>query len=230
MIRRRVAYEDHGSPMSRVEVPTGGVSLVLSFGPKLRVDGVEMSCFLIGMWDRPALTEHDGDAHGLQIDLSPAAAYALVGGRMDELTNRVVDLDELDSLDVDRVLETGGAAIDDELARAVRRGPSVSPEVDHAHAVLGRRPATRIASLADEIGWSRGYLVERFRREVGLSPKRFARVTRFRSAIDRLGRAPLATVAAQCGYADQSHLTHEFRELAGVTPRVYEATFLQDEA
>ncbi len=104
----------------------------------------------------------------------------------------------------------------------------MSREVDFAYKQLQRRPSTRIATIAAEVGWSRGHLVVRFRREVGLSPKRFARVARFRTAIDRLGRAPLATVAAECGYADQSHLTHEFRDLAGATPSAYQATFVQD--
>jgi len=231
VIRRLVAFEDHGTPMRRVEVPRLGVALVLSYGPTMRVDGRTLSSFLVGMWDKPALTEHDGDAHGLQIDLPPAVAYALVGGRMDELTNRVVEVDELDVLDVDRLLETGGTAASDELAAAMRHGPAVSREVDWAYTQLRRTPSTRIATLADEIGWSRGYFVERFRREVGLSPKRFARVARFRRAADRLeaGSTP-ATVAAECGYADQSHLTHEFRELAGATPRAFQATFVQDEA
>jgi AraC-like DNA-binding protein len=228
VIRRRVEYEDHDAPMSRVEVPTLGVALILSFGPTMRVEGQTVSSFLVGMWDKPALTEHDGHAHGIQIDLAPAVAYALVGGRMDELTNRVIDVGELDVLNVDRLLETGGAAAADELAGAVQRGPSVSREVSWVYAQLQRRPSTRIASLADEIGWSRSHLVDRFRREVGLTPKRFARVVRFRSAFDRLGQAPLATVAAECGYADQSHLTHEFREMAGAPPTAYQATFVQD--
>ena len=221
MITRIVAYQARDAPMSRVEVPTLDVALILSYGPTMRVDGRTMSSFLVGMWDRPALTEHDGDAHGLQIDLTPAVAYALVGGRMDELTNTVIPLDDLDVVDVERLLETDGGAAADELASVVQRGPRVSREVDWAYRELKREPATRIARIAEEIGWSRSHLVDRFRREVGLSPKRFARLVRFRSAFDRLGSAPLAIVAAECGYADQSHLTHEFREMAGDTPSAY---------
>ena len=121
VIRRCVEYEDHDAPMSRVEVPTLGVALILSFGPTMRVDGQTVSSFLVGMWDKPALTEHDGDAHGIQIDLAPAVTYALVGGQMDELTNRVIDVGDLGALNVDRLLETGGAAAADELATACSR-------------------------------------------------------------------------------------------------------------
>ena len=162
MIRRCVEYEDHDAPMSRVEVPTLGVALILSFGPTMRVDGQTVSSFLVGMWDKPALTEHDGEAHGIQIDLAPAVAYALVGGQMDELTNRVLDVSDLEVLNVDRLLETGGAAAADELTNAVQHGPSVSREVNWAYTQLQRHPSTRIAWLADEIGWSRSHLVTAF--------------------------------------------------------------------
>ncbi len=127
MIRRIVAYEDHDAPMSRVEVPTLGVALILSFGPTMRVDGQTVSSFLVGMWDKPALTEHDGDAHGIQIDLAPAVAYALVGGRMDELTNRVIDVGDLEVVNVDRLLETGGAAAADELTNGDADVARLSP-------------------------------------------------------------------------------------------------------
>ena len=63
------------------------------------------------------------DAHGIQIDLAPAVAYALLGGQMDELTNRVLDVGDLDVLNVDRLLETGGAAAADELTNAVQQAP-----------------------------------------------------------------------------------------------------------
>ena len=105
MIRRFVAYQERGSDVvHRCEVPTGGMSLVLSFGPTMRVNDKTVSSFFIGMWDEPAVTEHDGIADGVQIDLSVDAAYALAGAPMDELTNRVVEVEALDTVDVDRLL------------------------------------------------------------------------------------------------------------------------------
>jgi AraC-like DNA-binding protein len=46
-------------------------------------------------------------------------------------------------------------------------------------------------------------------------------VLRFSAAVDRLRAAPslpLAELAAEAGYADQAHLTHETRALSGLSP------------
>ncbi|MGH4019104.1 MAG: helix-turn-helix domain-containing protein [Pseudonocardiaceae bacterium] len=50
----------------------------------------------------------------------------------------------------------------------------------------------------------------------GYGPRRLARVLRMGRALDeaRTG-APLAQVAAGCGYVDQAHLSREVRALAG---------------
>lgn len=61
-----------------------------------------------------------------------------------------------------------------------------------------------------------------FRREVGLSPKSFWRVRRFRAALNALGQgARGAALAYEHGYADQPHFLREFRTLAGSCPREY---------
>lgn len=68
-------------------------------------------------------------------------------------------------------------------------------------------------------------LARRFAALVGLSPKRFARVRRCQRLLRvaaGAGAAPdWARLAAECGYHDQAHLIHEFRELAGSTPGGY---------
>jgi AraC-like DNA-binding protein len=36
-----------------------------------------------------------------------------------------------------------------------------------------------------------------------------------------LGPSPIADIAAQCGFADQSHLTRVFKKLVGLAPGLY---------
>ncbi|ALE83757.1 helix-turn-helix domain-containing protein [Pseudonocardia sp. HH130629-09] len=74
-------------------------------------------------------------------------------------------------------------------------------------------------------GWSTRHLQSRFRDQVGLTPGTARRVLHFGRAAGLVGRggAPLAAIAATCGYADQAHLTREFRALAGLPPAAFRA-------
>ena len=76
----------------------------------------------------------------------------------------------------------------------------------------------RIDDLVAETGWSHRHVATRFREQVGLSPKTAASVVRFEHAAADLGSRPLAEVATEHGYADQSHLTREVVRYAGEPP------------
>ena len=78
-----------------------------------------------------------------------------------------------------------------------------------------------IAALAAEVGWSRRHLTERFTAEYGVGPKQLARVLRFeqsKAMLVRPGRPTLASIAAECGYADQAHMARDWRDIAGSSP------------
>ena len=116
-------------------------------------------------------------------------------------------------------------------ARPPRTGPMdtralIAPEVRYAwQTLLATRGAVPVAELARETGWSARHLDNRFRADIGLTPKAAARVIRFDHARRLLmrrvaaGGAPaLADLAAAGGYYDQAHLAREFRALAGLPP------------
>ncbi|RKT53984.1 helix-turn-helix domain-containing protein [Saccharothrix australiensis] len=108
------------------------------------------------------------------------------------------------------------------LAERLARGPAPDDAVRVAWRRLAETGGTlRIGALADEIGWTRQHLVTRFRDQLGLTPKTAARTLRLHRAASLLPTAPPARVAADCGYADQSHLNRDFRALTGITPTAY---------
>jgi AraC-like DNA-binding protein len=81
------------------------------------------------------------------------------------------------------------------------------------------RGQVRVDQLAAEIGWSRKRLWSRFRSQIGLTPKRAAQLVRFDHAAHLLAAGhSAARVAAETGYADQSHLHRDVMAFAGVTP------------
>ncbi len=67
-------------------------------------------------------------------------------------------------------------------------------------------------------------LADRFRDQVGLTPKVTARVLRLEQAARLLVQHPASEVAVAGGYADQAHLSREVQALAGCTPGGLNAT------
>lgn len=164
----------------------------------------------------------------LQVRLSPIVAHTVLRASS-ELGGMVVDLDELWGHDAVRVQEQLHAAgsweerfelMDAALARRYDARRAVDSEVSFAWGqMIARHGRLRVERLADEVGWSRKRLWSRFASQIGLTPKRAARLVRFDDAAHRLvaGQSP-AFVAAESGYVDQSHLHRDVRAFAGVTP------------
>lgn len=184
-----------------------------------------------GLHSTPALISHNGHQHGIQLALTPLGARVLLGLPAGELAKTVVELGTLLGPVAGELVERLRSAhtwtdrfleLDAVLARIAKQRDGPVPELGWAWRRLSTSHGkVGVATLAREVGWSRRYLGERFRREFGLTPKVAARVMRFEVA-HRLLRAPhqpgLADVAVRAGFYDQAHLHREWRELAGCTP------------
>ena len=104
---------------------------------------------------------------------------------------------------------------------------AMDPGLERAWGLLvGGGGRSRVADVADDVGWSRRHLVNKFAAEFGVTPKDSARIARFSAshAILRRTEIPsLAEIAVDCGYYDQAHMAREWRELAGMAPSVWRA-------
>ncbi|WP_344955781.1 helix-turn-helix domain-containing protein [Actinomadura miaoliensis] len=165
----------------------------------------------------------------VQVRLSPLVARAVLGVSPAELDGAVVALDDLWGREASRIREQLSevpswedrfALTDALLARRRGTGASVDPEVAWAwRRIVSSRGLVRVDGLADEVGWSRKRLWSRFRSQIGLPPKRAAKLVRFDHAAHRLAAGDgAARVAAESGYADQSHLHRDVVAFTGVTP------------
>jgi methylphosphotriester-DNA--protein-cysteine methyltransferase len=158
----------------------------------------------------------------------PGAASALLGVRADELTDRTVAADELFGAGFTaRLLDAAGprarrsARESALLARARVTDAAVDSLARLAARRIERRAGqVRISELALELGVGERRLERAFRAQVGVGPKTFARIARFRatwSALERGGR-PVEVALAQ-GYFDQPHLVRDFVAFACDAPR-----------
>lgn len=209
--------------------------LIVAAHPDPRTPPGEYATLVGGLHTRPALITHNGSQSGIQLGLTPLGARALLGCPAGELAD--TDLDAVDVLGPvahelrERVRHASGwgerfAVLDTWLSRRARTGRGLPAEVGQAwDRLLDTRGALAVSQLAREVGWSTRHLGNRFRAEIGLTPKEAARVVRFHHARCTLQRqvaagrtVTLAELAAMCGYYDQAHLAREFRALAGCPP------------
>ncbi len=110
------------------------------------------------------------------------------------------------------------------LARAARplaRHPAVAYGIG---ALDGAEGAVTVAAVTEKTGLSGRRFIELFDREVGLTPKLFARVRRLQAVLLRLqdpGDAAWVEVALAHGYFDQAHMIRDFQQFTGLAPTAY---------
>ncbi|MHB1774088.1 MAG: hypothetical protein ACYCST_20630, partial [Acidimicrobiales bacterium] len=182
-------------PVSRRQVGTSGAVVFVTWGAPMEViiGGVSSSfrAFVAGVQDRPARTGHEGSQDGIGVHLSALGVSTLLGVPGAELANRFVGLDEVLGYGAEGLVDQlSGVAtpsgrmklVEAALAGRLGDGRTVSPEVVWVWGKRCSQPLAHVADLAAEVGWSRTRLASRFSEQVGISPKRFARVVRFEGA------------------------------------------------
>ncbi|WP_067688106.1 AraC family transcriptional regulator [Nocardia jejuensis] len=241
------------APGTHVGMPGTGLTVIVTIDEPLDVPISSHPEQAPASWDtlasgltvRPTLIAHNGFQHGIQLDMTPLGCRALFGVPTAALGSWIVDLSDVFGPGArelwERLSITGGwperFGILDEIL--LRRIAPVHWDAELARAwelLSGPDPAVRVAAVADEIGWSRRHLGNRFTAEFGVTPKDLVRIARFERSHRMLRRPvppPLAEVAISTGYYDQAHMAREWRELAGMPPSVWRERevfpFVQDQ-
>lgn len=183
-----------------------------------------------GLHTTPVLLRHDGRQSGVQVQLHPLAARRLLGLPAGEIAECDMPADVLLGTAVDEIRDglhraadwpARFAVIDRVLQRMSIDAAPVHDDVRWAWSRLLRTGGRiAVADLVAETGWSDRHLATLLRRETGLTPKRAARVVRFDRARRLLqeGGHPVAGIAADCGYVDQSHMSRDFVAMTGYPP------------
>ncbi|SEM03187.1 Helix-turn-helix domain-containing protein [Streptacidiphilus jiangxiensis] len=230
-------FRDRGdAPVDLRVVPHPTVTLALVFGPGTPLvddpaGGRHRGSFVAGLGTGSAgeVRVRGEEIAGVQVRLSPAVAFAALGVSPDELSGAVVTLDELWGREAARIRERLDEAptwqhrfalTEELLARRCAEAPPAHPEVVWSwRRIVAGRGLVRVEELAAEVGWSRKRLWSRFQAQIGLPPKRAANLVRFDHAVHRLAAGDRAgRVAAESGYADQSHLHRDIAIRTGATP------------
>ncbi|HEV7369522.1 AraC family transcriptional regulator [Arenibaculum sp.] len=153
---------------------------------------------------------------------TPAGALAGRHTRLEDLWPAHTLADACERLEAARSLEHRLAILEDVLASRLPALRGTDPLVVHA---LARFDAgASVGDVVAESGFSHRHVVRVFTEAVGAAPKAYMRLGRFNRTLELLRGAEivsLADVATAAGYADQSHMTREFRDFAGMSPGRY---------
>lgn len=179
---------------------------------------------------RAFLIDTAEQARAVGVVFRAGAAAAFFHERMDVLANRHVDLDDL---------VPGAAPLRERLLgardargrlqcmerwllqRIARRAARPHAAVSHALGLIDAAPGRiRIPALAAGCGMAPRRFGALFREQVGMSPKRYARLQRFHGVVTAAhgARVDWAGLAVDGDFHDQAHLAHEFRAFCGMSP------------
>lgn len=190
----------------------------------------------------------------LGVHFKPGGALPLLGVMAGELTDAHTDLENLWGKKACDLRERLYAAttprhrfqiMERALVNRLGQARRLHPGVQAALEMFGPTGTHRsVRDVARDVGLCQRRFIQLFAAQVGLTPKRLCRVLRFqraRALAEGIGRqdpsgeelradtseVEWAQLASMCGYCDQSHLIHEFRELSGLTPTEYLRQFRQ---
>lgn len=215
------------APLHRV-LPDGCIDIVFNFGDSWARSAV------VGTMTRPLLVEPGSRQDFLGVRFRPGQAHRFLqlaaseitdgstaladvwGGRGPELEGRLVDCHQMTQRR--RLLE-------EELLRRLANDAVGDARVDAAVRIALRgRGAVSVRELSAACELTRQHLARKFAAYVGISPKTFCRVIRFRALLRRLRqqpRAAWASAAVEFGYYDQAHLIADFKQFSGLAPTAF---------
>jgi AraC-like DNA-binding protein len=110
---------------------------------------------------------------------------------------------------------------------ALARAASVDAALIAACRLIAANPRIELDAIAKQFAWTARTMHRQFRAGCGYGPKHLQRIMRIQAAIgaaQTLASARLVDVAAAAGYADQAHMSRDFRDITGFSPREHLAT------
>ncbi|WP_423604283.1 helix-turn-helix domain-containing protein [Sphingomonas sp. MS122] len=190
-------------------VPDGCIELIRRHSGRSVWRREQPELFVTGLALRPAVLRFSGDARFTGIRLWPWAWHALGGERCSEFA------DDWRLVRGDSPLATLLAGDGDPMPRLGAAFREAAPPP-----LAAIRHATSVTGLARFTGLSERQLQRICARETGMAPRSYLRLLRFRTAVAGVQHAGalLAETAAASGYADQAHMTREFKSLGGLPP------------
>lgn len=189
---------------------------------------------LAGPYSRSFHVDPSQSSGAVVVRFRPGAASLFFPIAAHELHNTDIALSQLNPSEADQLLnEMCGAPdahaqirkIETYLMQKLMSAEPLHSAIGHAVRFLSREGgAGAIQRVQQEVGLSHTRFIQLFREHVGLTPKLFHRVRRFRRVLDHIDTGKSlnwAELASKFEYFDQAHFIREFRTFATATPSEY---------
>lgn len=202
-----MAVDGEDEWMDYEAVPDGCIELIRRHSGRSVWREEQPPLFATGLALSPARLSFSPDASFTGIKLWPWAWHALGGAPCPGFADGWIEISEGSPL----AALLDGDPVANLLAANLQPNPLGA-------AILA---SASVAEIATRSGLPHRQLQRVFTRDLGMPPRAYLRLLRFRGAMIEVqaSAAPLADAAAGQGYADQAHMAREFRSLAGVPPR-----------
>lgn len=245
-IVKYVWYSDDYTPQTKAErvLPGGSSQIIINLGerrfrhfhtPDLNKADEYDDVILSGMRTSHVYLDSHSRISTMGVVLQNGAVPALFDVPAGEFQDQVVSLRDLAGSDIsewsEKLIEAPTVCekfqrIEEFLSRLLTNSPTgFNPAVINAAELIRKSHGViSISEILNQTGYSRRWFSEVFRNTVGVNPKQYARLCRFQNAVSMLrDEAALNStdIALRCGYFDQSHFIHDFKDFAGISPSEY---------
>ena len=168
------------------------------------------------------------------VHFKPGGAYPFFDFPVNELNNLTIEMDTIWNNEIcylrDAILNTKPVnhkfgILENYLLQKGKRMTEPNPLVSYAVDQLLKSPQVwTIGQLTKKVGVTQKHLISLFKKYVGLTPKQFARISKFQKVIrliEKQEKIEWTPVAYECGYYDQAHFIREFQAFSGINPSAY---------
>ncbi|WP_406826669.1 DUF6597 domain-containing transcriptional factor [Pedobacter sp. KACC 23697] len=212
----------------------------IPFSQKNKLDGnfnIQPKCFVYGQITHFNTLSTTAKTDMLIVVLQPFALFKLFNIAAFEVNDKTISFDELTGhsgrLLLERIQEQPENVVAIHLIEDFLLGLHIQnthndkiifTSLQHIYA---RKGMSSLTKMLKEVPATERQLERKFREHIGLSPKKFVDIVRFRYLLKCLKQANqhtnISSISYSCGYYDQPHLNNIFKKFTGLTPLQYQS-------
>lgn len=197
-------------------------------------------CTFVGHFDRAYEICSHGKLEVLNIRFRPNGIYPLTKISMQELLNSQVPLEKLMKENIiewyEQLAETkeddGKIVLLEKLLLQQYQKSDLHHRLDYGiQQIQNCKGLISVQNLAKTLNTNYKSLDRWFNKKVGVSPKRFIQLTRFKYILDEIEQSKNTDwmqLVVDYNFHDQAHFTKEFKQFAGVTPSQFQIALLNE--